>query len=433
MSLSPKRTAMGGQTIAKAVVVALCLIFGASRWSTGTQGNERSTTGSLSPSDRITAFEKIWKIINDDFYDAAFNGADWNGAHARYRPLIESARSDVEFYDLLDEMLALLRDSHTSFHRPSSYPGRKVKGAAVGLSVLELGGRVVIASVDAASEAAKAGVSPGMFVIAIDGQTVAERREWLAREIRRRVGVPTDHTLSTFVQRLFFTGDASVPVTVRFERADGTSFEARLTRQVANDAPTFESRRLSSGTGYIRFKPWVPPNDKRFPEELKKQLDTQALIIDLRGNRGGSFMTADCFLPPGTFTGSTVRRSGKVVRGYSRKNAVTYSGRLIVLVDEQSGSASENFAALIQESGRGLIVGRRTCGCLTSSSYESVKGGGRLQWSRVLIRTIKGNKIEGAGVTPDRVVPITLHDLREGRDAVLEEAERMLRDHSRGR
>jgi carboxyl-terminal processing protease len=106
---------------------------------------------------------------------------------------------------------------------------------------------------------------------------------------------------------------------------------------------------------------------------------------------------------------------------------------LIVLVDEESGSASENFAALIQESGRGLVVGRGTCGCLTSSSYKSVKGGGRLQWSRVLIRTLKGNKIEGAGVTPDRVVPITLADLRQGRDAALEEAERILRDHSRGR
>jgi carboxyl-terminal processing protease len=106
---------------------------------------------------------------------------------------------------------------------------------------------------------------------------------------------------------------------------------------------------------------------------------------------------------------------------------VTYSGRLIVLVDEESGSASENFAALIQEGGRGLIVGRQTCGCLTRSFYESVKGGGRLQWSRVLIRILKGNKIEGAGVTPDRIVPVTLTDLRQRRDAALEEAERMLR------
>lgn len=109
---------------------------------------------------------------------------------------------------------------------------------------------------------------------------------------------------------------------------------------------------------------------------------------------------------------------------------MTYTGRLIVLVDEESGSATENFAALIQESGRGVIVGRRTCGCLTRSSYESIKGGGRLQWSRALIRTIKGKKIEGAGVTPDRTVALTLADLRQGRDAILEEAERMLRDQA---
>jgi C-terminal processing protease CtpA/Prc len=50
-----------------------------------------------------------------------------------------------------------------------------------------------------------------------------------------------------------------------------------------------------------------------------------------------------------------------------------------------------------------------------------------LQWSRVLVRTLKGNKIEGVGVTPDAIVPLTLSELRQGRDAVLEEARRLLR------
>src|SRR4030095_1472931 len=85
------------------------------------------------------------------------------------------------------------------------------------------------------------------------------------------------------------------------------------------------------------------------------------------------------------------------------------------------------FAAVIQESGRGLVIGRQTCGCFTSSYFESVKGEGRLQWSRVLPRTIKGRKIEGEGVIPDKMIPINLSPLRQGRDTVLEEAERILR------
>ena len=43
------------------------------------------------------------------------------------------------------------------------------------------------------------------------------------------------------------------------------------------------------------------------------------------------------------------------------------------------------------------------------------------------MRTIKGNKIEGVGVKPDIIVPLTLSDLRQGLDAVLEEARRLLR------
>jgi carboxyl-terminal processing protease len=199
-----------------------------------------------------------------------------------------------------------------------------------------------------------------------------------------------------------------------------------MLRRPSDDKPTMTARRLDSGFGYIRFKPWVPPNDKRFAEELRKLIDTPGLIVDLRGNRGGSFMTADYFLKPGTFTGTAVWRNGKVDKGYSRKSDLNYNGRLIVLVDAESGSASENFAALIQESGRGLVIGRQTCGCLTSSYSESVKGGGKLQWSRVLLRTIKGNKIEGRGVSPDKTVLIDLSDLRQGRDSVLEEAQRVL-------
>ena len=417
----PKRTSL----LSMAAGCVLCVVVSWPTLAQRTTGD--SEPRSLSQSDRIKAFEKVWRIIDEDFYDPAFNGADWKGARSRYRPRIEAVGSDDEFYSLLDEMLAELKDSHTRFHRPKVYSGKKERATNVGLSVYPVEGSFVVVSVDGDSDAARAGVRVGMMVRAFDGKPTEERAATVRKLLRQYVGIATDRMLTVLTAGIFFRGDANTSVTVDFEGEDGERRAVSLTRRSKEDPPMMTAQRLDSGIGYIRFKPWVPPNDKRLREELKKLSDTFGLIVDLRGNRGGSFMTADYFLKPGTFTGSTVWRSGKVEKGYSRRSDLNYDGRLVVLVDEESGSASENFAAVIQESGRGLVAGRQTCGCLTSSYYESVKGGGRLQWSRVLVRTLKGNKIEGVGVTPDAIVPLTLSELRQGRDAVLEEARKLLR------
>ena len=418
--------------IAKVMSVLAVMIFcaGFSSTALAQDANAGSKVASLSLNDRISAFEKVWKIIDKDFYDPAFNGADWKGAYSRYRPRIEATKDDDEFYDLLSEMLAELKDSHTLFHRPKVYSGRKERASNVGISVFPVDGKITVIDVDKNSEAAKAGIRAGMFVTTFDGRHVDERIVELKTLLHKYVGIATDRMLTVLMSGIFFIGDANTSVTVGFEADDGRKLEASMPRLPSDDKPMMTARRLDTGFGYIRFKPWVPPNDKRFAEELRRLIDTPGLIVDLRGNRGGSFMTADYFLKPGTFTGTTFWRNGKVEKGYSRKSDLNYNGRLIVLVDEESGSASENFASLIQESGRGLVIGRQTCGCFTSSYFESVKGGGRLQWSRVLPRTINGNKIEGRGVIPDKIVSINYTGLRQGVDSVLEEAERLLKSQS---
>jgi carboxyl-terminal processing protease len=389
-------------------------------------GATPQTPSPLSLNDRISVFEKVWRIIDRDFYDAAFNGADWRTALTRYRPRVEAARDDSEFYDLLDEMLAELRDSHTSFRRPDAYAGKVEKSSNVGVTVFPIEGRLTVTNVERDTEAARAGVKVGMLLKTFDGKPIEERLTSLGELIPQRVGISSERMLMVLTSSLVFNGDNSTSVSVGFETDAGKLLEVSLPRRQTRDEPSMMARRLPSGIGYLRFKPWVPPNDKRFPEELRKLLDTRGLIIDLRGNRGGSFMTADYFLPPGTLLGTSTWRNGKVEKSHSRKLEPVYAGRLAVLVDEESGSASENFAAVIQESSRGIVIGRQTCGCFTSSYFESVKGGGRLQWSRVLPRTIKGRKVEGVGVIPDRTVQLTLAALREGRDPVLEEAERVL-------
>jgi carboxyl-terminal processing protease len=100
-----------------------------------------------------------------------------------------------------------------------------------------------------------------------------------------------------------------------------------------------------------------------------------------------------------------------------------------ILVNEGSGSGSELFSAVMQESGRASVVGRQSCGCVLGiSRFKKLKGGSELAVSELKYVSPQGRKIEGTGVTPNRVVALTLSDLQHHRDAALEAAEKALKE-----
>jgi carboxyl-terminal processing protease len=81
----------------------------------------------------------------------------------------------------------------------------------------------------------------------------------------------------------------------------------------------------------------------------------------------------------------------------------------------------------MQAAGRATVVGEPTCGCLLGYlGYARVPGGGELAYSEIGFVMSNGHRIEGQGVIPDRLVPLTLEDLRANRDRTLEEAQRVL-------
>ena len=82
----------------------------------------------------------------------------------------------------------------------------------------------------------------------------------------------------------------------------------------------------------------------------------------------------------------------------------------------------------MQATGRGVVVGQTTCGCLLGFlGYASVPGGGELAYSEVGFVLSNGKRIEGEGVNPDQPVPLTLADLAASRDRALETAQDLLR------
>ncbi len=130
----------------------------------------------------------------------------------------------------------------------------------------------------------------------------------------------------------------------------------------------FESGRLESGIGYIRFNTFHPDLITDMVNAIVALQDTSGIIIDLRGNPGGEPNTAEQlaaqFLDGWILFGNFKTRSGNMSRPLIGKNV--YTGPLVILIDPLSYSASEYFTSGMQTLGRAVIIGERSPGGATA-------------------------------------------------------------------
>ena len=388
----------------------------------------------LTPRDRIQDFQTAWEAIRDNYYDPAMNGVDWQKVYAQYVPKVAAVKSDQEFYEVLERMAGELHDAHTHILSPTQAENfRKHQHASLGFGVQIVEGKPAVTRVVPDSEAARAGVVPGMIVTTVDGKPVAQRLEAAAANVPES---SSERATRHFRFAYVFRGDPGTTVKVGFERADGSRFETALKHTLEDVTPQLSARPLPSGNAYINFRVFYPPAAQDFQRAVQQFHDAPGLIIDLRHNPGGSsdqlFAIAGNFFSSKTELARARTRERGAVPAYVTidHKASTYTGPVVVLVGEQSGSSSELFTAGMQTVGRVKVVGTRTCGCvLGTNRLVNLNSGGQVMISRVLW-SAAGRKLEGDGVIPDKLVPLTLADIRNGRDVALEEADRLLKEMS---
>jgi carboxyl-terminal processing protease len=390
----------------------------------------RDSSNSLSPEDRVQVFEDVWETINEKYYDSSFHGVDWRAVRERYRPLVKQLPNDEEFYVLLKRMVGELHDAHTRFHTPEQRREReRLQAVSAGLAVFDVEGKAVVVSVEPDSDAARAGVAPGMIVLEIDGRPVAE---CLAEARARVAGTSSDRAIRLRVYRMIIDGDPGTTLRISLARPDASVLDVSLTRRIVADTPMVTSRRLASGFGYIKLTLWKSPIRKPFKKALEQLKDAPGVIIDIRGNPGGEadevVKIASFFFAAHVSFGKFSKRAGKAIYLRTDDDERVYKGPVSILVNEGSGSGSELFAGVMQENGRASVVGRQSCGCVLGiSEFKKLKGGGELAVSEYGYLSPRENSFEGTGVIPDRNVDLKISDLQTRRDAALDEAERLLR------
>ncbi|QSX32162.1 carboxy terminal-processing peptidase [Shewanella avicenniae] len=160
-------------------------------------------------------------------------------------------------------------------------------------------------------------------------------------------------------------------------------------------------------------------NDVAKEIEKLKADNIEGLVIDLRGNGGGALTEAT--LMTGLFIdqGPVVQirdASGRISENRDNDGKVYYDGPLTLLVDRYSASASEIFAAALQDYGRALIVGESTFGKGTVQQHKSLgriydmydKPIGHVQYTIAKFYRINGGSTQRKGVTPDILFPTAL-------------------------
>lgn len=392
-------------------------------------------------------FDAAWTIIRDSHFDETLNGVDWDAVAAELRPRAAAAESPAGLRRVLRDMLGRLGQSHFSVipataDGPAGEPGNLTGNP--GFDVRLVSGELLVTHVDPAGSAAAAGVRAGWTLERVAGTSMKELvgtlSESLAPRLMRveawRLAQSRLRGPSSSMVDITFGDEAGRPVAMKVERRRETgqpvtvgNLPTMFVRVTSNRVTTPEGRPA----GVIGFNVWMAAVDRLFQAAMDEHRSASAVVVDLRGNPGGLAAMlmglSGHFIDERQVLGTMKTRDGELrfVVNPRRVNTrgervAPFGGPVAVLIDGLSGSASECFTGGMQSVGRVRVFGETSMGQALPALFSRLPNGDVLIHAYADFLTADGTRLEGRGVVPDEIVPLTRADLLAGRDAALDAA-----------
>ncbi|MFO0872620.1 MAG: S41 family peptidase [Phycisphaerales bacterium] len=327
----------------------------------------------------------------------------------------------------------------------------------LGLDVRLVDGAAVVIAVEPGTPADRAGIRTGWIVERVDGRTVADEVAKVPAELNgswrtfhmNQVAseLVSGEVGATVHLRLRNGADEVVEIDAVFAppagevvqlgdlptfhaRNEARSITPREFEQALGDAAARGERHGAREIGLIGFNIWMIPVARPFHEAVDRFRGADGIIIDLRGNPGGvgamAMGIAGHFCDQPISLGTMKSRGGEIKflvnpRRMTAQGAITepFAKPVAILVDEMTGSTSEIFAGGLQSQHRVRVFGRTSAGAALPAHMTRLPNGDSLLHAVADFTTADGTRLEGRGVVPDEVVPLTRADLLAGRDATL--------------
>ena len=319
-----------------------------------------SASAQLTEQQQIQKLNYIYQYLRNNYVD-----------ELSLEPLVEEA------------IIATLKelDPHSSYLTREEMQLTKsdIRGeyAGVGIQYILHNDTIVISNIIANSPAERAKLRPNDRIVAIDN--------------RSAIGITSDSV------PILIKGNVGSKVALRIARGkDRRNFVSELKRDNIDISAIAAAYRFGD-VGYIRISRFSKPVTDEFIEAYKDLGKVASLVIDLRSNPGGTITSAidlsSLFLNKGDVIVSTEGHSNTLVYDCKR-NGWLRDIPLVVLIDENSASASEIFAGAIQDHDRGVIVGRTSFGKGLVQKLVELADGSAIKVTTARYKTPAGRNIQ---------------------------------------
>lgn len=354
-------------------------------------------------------FEDSWQIIKTNYYKNNLNKQNWNRWKKRY---IHEIKTEEDAYIAINTMLASLDDSYSKFMSKEEFLAQNSainsKLYGIGINIASIAGKIYIINVLENAPAYQAGVNAGDIILKVNGEDVNGQTIYHVAQLIRG-------NINEFINLELLRGNEKFNKTIKRE-------EIKI--------KTIDYKKLTDDIGYIRISSFIGADTpKEFIIALNRLKDSKGLILDLRGNSGGLFQNAiiisNLFMNKGVIVNVIARQGKKNV--YSAQNeGCIYNNPLVVLIDNNSASASEILSSALRDNSRAVLVGTRTYGKGLVQKIFSLPNQSGMNLTIARYLTPKGVDINKKGIEPDFTVNFSHNDFINNIDPQLIYAQRYL-------
>jgi len=430
----------------------------------------------LTPAEKVYGLSKFWQEVNYNFvYLNRVDQLKWDSAYVSLIDKVQRTENDYEYYRLMKQFCAMLKDGHTNIDFPENIQSKLLKTmfGDYRIFIENIEHKAIITHINPSK---KDIIPPGSEIIAVNNLPV---KEYLAQFVSPYISASTNHVLEDMATVDMLQGFEGGQYHLKLKKPDSVIIELVVEHSRCSETAIYPSKTpennvldlkwLDRQIAYLALNSFQDKSiDSLFIDKLPELYSAKAMIVDLRKNGGGNgdygLEILKYLIPNKEVNGSKSRTRNHIATYKAwgemtnpkdtannveyRKAYLSYIGeyyydfpnaprtlktshkRLIiptvVLIGHNTASAAEDFLVYANKQPHFTKIGSPTFGSTGQPYYFSLPGGAQARVCTKQDTYPDGTEFVGVGIIPDIFVEQTLSDYLNNIDPVLERAIKFL-------